>query len=151
MLSTQCNVSATAAEAEQGCVQLRVRAERSGLRSQHIEACSQYGESTEPPPRGGAQLTCTHLLVKWSGFNLKVAGNNNNIIIIDINIQRTKDPHIEELKSHFQTKRRPISQLIDYQFIFLLLFIIQIYVQAENLYFHRSAFFLIGRKHSANR
>lgn len=93
MPSTQCDVSATAAKAVQGCVQLRVRAERSGLRSKHIEACSQYGESTASP-RGGAQLTCTHLLVEWSGFNPKVAGNNNIIIILDINVHRSEDPHI---------------------------------------------------------
>lgn len=50
----QCNVSATAGKAEDGCVQLRVMTERNGLRSQHVEACSQYGESMEPPQ--GAEL-----------------------------------------------------------------------------------------------
>lgn len=66
MASTQCDISA--AKAEPGCVQLRVMTERNGLRSQHVQACSQYGESMEPPQ--GAELRLPVLTCWLNGQGL---------------------------------------------------------------------------------
>ncbi|XP_078119152.1 interferon gamma receptor 2 isoform X2 [Sander vitreus] len=46
--SNSCNVTSTKAEDEHGCVRLRVRAERRGLTSRSVEACSRHGDSCTP-------------------------------------------------------------------------------------------------------
>ncbi|GAA6219753.1 uncharacterized protein LOC108897140 isoform X2 [Lates japonicus] len=46
--STSCNVTSTKAESEHGCVMLRVRAERQGLTSKPVKACSRHGDSCTP-------------------------------------------------------------------------------------------------------
>lgn len=43
-----CNITYIKAENENGCVTLRVRAERRGLTSKPVEACSQHGDSCSP-------------------------------------------------------------------------------------------------------
>lgn len=42
--STSCNVTSSIVESEYGCVMLRVRAERHGLKSQPVQACSRQGK-----------------------------------------------------------------------------------------------------------
>lgn len=42
--STRCNVTAAAAEDSVGCAWLRVRAERAGVLSKPVQACSQHGD-----------------------------------------------------------------------------------------------------------
>ncbi|KAF1382204.1 hypothetical protein PFLUV_G00141210 [Perca fluviatilis] len=46
--SNSCNVTSTKAEDEHGCVRLRVQAERRGLTSTPVEACSRHGDSCTP-------------------------------------------------------------------------------------------------------
>ncbi|XP_041806172.1 interferon gamma receptor 2 [Chelmon rostratus] len=46
--SNSCDVAVTKATDEQGCVMLRVRAERHGLNSAQVEACSTHGDSCTP-------------------------------------------------------------------------------------------------------
>ncbi|XP_018552104.1 interferon gamma receptor 2 isoform X1 [Lates calcarifer] len=46
--STSCNVTSTKAESEHGCVMLRVLAERQGLTSKPVKACSRHGDSCTP-------------------------------------------------------------------------------------------------------
>ncbi|KAM7380944.1 hypothetical protein PAMP_004209 [Pampus punctatissimus] len=46
-----CNVSFTKAAAKHGCMKLRVRAERRGLRSAPISACSTHNDSCSPEVR----------------------------------------------------------------------------------------------------
>lgn len=50
--SNSCDVAVTKATDEQGCVMLRVRAERHGLNSAQVEACSTHGE--KPADRASA-------------------------------------------------------------------------------------------------
>uniref|UniRef100_A0A3Q3XAD0 Fibronectin type-III domain-containing protein n=1 Tax=Mola mola TaxID=94237 RepID=A0A3Q3XAD0_MOLML len=53
--STECNVAATKAKDERGCVMLRVQAERRALRSDPVQACSQHGDSCSPEVRLSAR------------------------------------------------------------------------------------------------
>ncbi|XP_041662193.1 interferon gamma receptor 2 [Cheilinus undulatus] len=46
--STSCDVTVTSVESRNGCVRLRVRAERRGLNSPPVEACSLHGDSCTP-------------------------------------------------------------------------------------------------------
>uniref|UniRef100_A0A8D3B2Z1 Fibronectin type-III domain-containing protein n=1 Tax=Scophthalmus maximus TaxID=52904 RepID=A0A8D3B2Z1_SCOMX len=46
-----CNVAFTKTESEYGCVMLRVQAERRGLTSRPVKACSRYGDSCTPEVR----------------------------------------------------------------------------------------------------
>lgn len=76
--SNSCNVSSTKAESESGCVLLRVRAERRGLTSTPVEACSRHGDSCSPDVRltaGPASLTVhlnrTHRLALEYGEHAK--------------------------------------------------------------------------------
>ncbi|XP_020487634.2 interferon gamma receptor 2 isoform X1 [Labrus bergylta] len=46
--STSCDVALTAAENEHGCVMLRVQAERRGLKSTPVQACSSQSDSCTP-------------------------------------------------------------------------------------------------------
>ncbi|XP_060909569.1 interferon gamma receptor 2 isoform X2 [Labrus mixtus] len=48
MASTSCDVALTAAENEHGCVMLRVQAERRGLKSTPVQACSSQSDSCTP-------------------------------------------------------------------------------------------------------
>lgn len=56
--STKCNVTLAEAVDEHGCMRLRVRAKRRGLKSEAVQACSQHGEEPEP---GGCVLALSHL------------------------------------------------------------------------------------------
>ncbi|KAM6978353.1 interferon gamma receptor 2 [Tautogolabrus adspersus] len=47
-ISTSCDVALKAAENEHGCVMLRVYAERRGLTSTPVQACSSHGDSCTP-------------------------------------------------------------------------------------------------------
>lgn len=49
--STSCNVTSSATESEHGCVMLRVRAERHGLKSRAAQACSRKGDTCTPEVR----------------------------------------------------------------------------------------------------
>ncbi|KAA8578651.1 hypothetical protein FQN60_018689 [Etheostoma spectabile] len=69
MSSNSCNVTSTKAEGEHGCVMLRVQAERSGLTSTSVKACSRHGDSCTPDfsltPRPGSltvNLSSNHSL-----------------------------------------------------------------------------------------
>lgn len=42
-----CNIASAQAEDEQGCLRLHVRAERRGVKSTAVEACSRHGEEAE--------------------------------------------------------------------------------------------------------
>ncbi|XP_034429299.1 interferon gamma receptor 2 isoform X1 [Hippoglossus hippoglossus] len=46
-----CNVTLTRDESKHGCVMLRVQAERHGLTSKPVKACSRYGDSCSPEVR----------------------------------------------------------------------------------------------------
>ncbi|XP_074514447.1 interferon gamma receptor 2 isoform X1 [Sebastes fasciatus] len=46
--SNSCDVISTKSKHEQGCILLRVRAERRGLRSTPVRACSRHGDSCTP-------------------------------------------------------------------------------------------------------
>lgn len=44
---SSCNVTSAQARDKQGCLRLRVRAERRGKKSTEVEACSDNGEEVE--------------------------------------------------------------------------------------------------------
>ncbi|XP_035859718.1 interferon gamma receptor 2 isoform X1 [Sander lucioperca] len=76
--SNSCNVTSTKAEAEHGCVRLRVRAERRGLPSPPVEACSRHGDTCTPDlslmPGPGSltvYLTMNHSLAQEYGRHAK--------------------------------------------------------------------------------
>ncbi|XP_029936067.1 interferon gamma receptor 2 isoform X2 [Myripristis murdjan] len=73
-----CDVTSVKAEARHGCVELRVRAERDGLTSEPLEACSRQGDSCSPSvqlsPRPGSltvNLSSNHSLVEDYAANVK--------------------------------------------------------------------------------
>lgn len=49
--STSCDVTSLKAVDELGCVKLRIQAERRGLKSSQVEACSNHSEKPTPAPR----------------------------------------------------------------------------------------------------
>ncbi|NP_001347725.1 interferon gamma receptor 2 precursor [Acanthochromis polyacanthus] len=48
IVSNSCNVASTKAKGEHGCVMLRVLAEKNGLTSIPVKACSRHGDSCDP-------------------------------------------------------------------------------------------------------
>ncbi|XP_054470845.1 interferon gamma receptor 2 [Anoplopoma fimbria] len=73
-----CNITSTKAEDKHGCVMLRVQAERRGLTSTSVEACSKHGHSCTPEIRlivGPGSLTVhlnrNHSLVREYGDHAK--------------------------------------------------------------------------------
>ncbi|KAL6101073.1 uncharacterized protein ACO6RY_08082 [Pungitius sinensis] len=76
--SNSCNVISTKAEGEHGCVMLHVRAERRGLTSTPVRACSQHGDSCSPdfrltagPDSLAVHLSRNHRLPQEHGEHLK--------------------------------------------------------------------------------
>uniref|UniRef100_H3BZI4 Uncharacterized protein n=1 Tax=Tetraodon nigroviridis TaxID=99883 RepID=H3BZI4_TETNG len=76
--SSQCNVSRAGGADEHGCMMLRVRADRRGLRSEPVEACSRLGDLCTPSfqlsARSGAltvHLTRNHSLAAAHAYHLK--------------------------------------------------------------------------------
>ncbi|XP_029385667.1 interferon gamma receptor 2 isoform X2 [Echeneis naucrates] len=75
---TSCNVAVSKAESVNGCVMLRVRAERDGLSSIPVQACSRHGHSCSPevsltvrPQSMTVYLSRNHSLVQEHASQVK--------------------------------------------------------------------------------
>ncbi|XP_060944234.1 uncharacterized protein LOC133021412 isoform X2 [Limanda limanda] len=65
-----CNVTITRDESERGCVMLRVQAERHGLTSEPVKACSRFGDSCSPEVR---------LVARPGSLTVNLSGNHSMV------------------------------------------------------------------------
>ncbi|KAG7239126.1 hypothetical protein INR49_030006 [Caranx melampygus] len=78
MSSTSCNMTSSVPKSEHGCVMLRVRAERHGLKSKPVQACSRQGDTCTPevsltarPGSLTVYVSRSHSLVQEYGDHIK--------------------------------------------------------------------------------